>query len=280
MSTDVDLARATDTNGPPPSAPTRRRSRERRDFRPLLSLGSLLVAVLLWYLLTDVTGAIDPLYFPSVQETWDAANTLGSNLWDNIRATAVRVVISWAIGCTLGVVVGLAMVRSRILFYVVNPLIEALRPVPPIALIPFTLLWFGLTEQGRIVLAALSCFMIMVVSTVGAARNVPPVYLRAAASLGASSNQVYFSVVLRAIVPTLVSAVRVSAALAWAVVVAAEYLGAQDGIGFLILQASKTVNTPVVLLGTIVVGLAAFIFEQLIRLATDYLTRWVERSSH
>lgn len=280
MSTDVDLARTTDTSGPPPSAPARRRARERRDLRPLLSVGSLVVVVLLWFLLTDVTKAIDPLYFPSVHETWTAARTLGSNLFTNIGATALRVVVSWVIGCTLGVVVGLAMVRSRALFYVVNPLIEALRPVPPIALIPFTLLWFGLTEQGRIVLAALSCFMIMVVSTVGAARNVPPVYLRAAASLGASSNQVYFSVVLRAIVPTLVSAVRVSAALAWAVVVAAEYLGAQNGIGFLILQASKTVNTPVVLLGTIVVGLAAFVFEQLIRLATDYLTRWVERSGH
>ena len=264
----------------PPSSASETRTRAGRDWRPLLSVGSMLALVLAWYLLTDVTGVVDPLYFPTVHETWQAAQTLGWNLWDNIRATTVRVLISWAVGCTLGVLVGLAMARSKIIFYLVNPLIEALRPVPPIALIPFTLIWFGLTEQGRIVLAALSCFMIMVVSTVGAARNVPPVYLRAAASLGASSNRIYFSVVLRAIVPALVSAIRVSAALAWAVVVAAEYLGAQNGIGFLILQASKTVNTPVVLLGTIVVGLAAFLFEQIIRLVTNHLTRWVERSEH
>lgn len=270
----ADLA---DEAGAPPIRGPRAR---RRDWRPLLSLASLAVLVGLWYLLTDVMKAIDPLYFPSVHETISAAGTLGWNLTDDAQSTAWRVLLSWLIGCSLGVLVGLIMARSRIAYFLVNPLVEALRPIPPIALIPFTLIWFGLTEQGRIVLAALSCFMIMVVSTVGAARNVPPVYLRAAASLGASRNRVYGSVVFRAIVPTLVSALRVSAGLAWAVVVAAEYLGAQNGIGFLILQASHTVNTPVVLLGTIVVGLEAFIFEQLIKFVTNYATRWVDRSGH
>lgn len=252
----------------------------RRDPRALLSLVSIAVLLFLWWIITDATGAVDPLYFPTIHETLSAANTLGWNLADDAWATAWRVLLSWAIGSALGLAVGLAMARSRVVYFLANPLIEALRPIPPIALIPFTLIWFGLTEEGRIVLAALSCFMILVVSTVGAARNVPPVYLRAAASLGASPNRTYTAVVFRAIVPTLVSALRVSAALAWAVVVAAEYLGAQNGIGYLILQASHTVNTPVVLLGTIVVGLEAFLLEQIIRVVTNYATRWVDRSEH
>jgi len=245
----------------------------------LLSVVSLAVLVALWYVLTDLTNTVKPLYFPTIDSTWSAARTLGWNLFDDAKATAARVVASWAIGCALGTLTGLVLARSKIAYYLINPIIEALRPIPPIALIPFTLIWFGLTEEGRLVLGALSCFMIMVVSTTVAAANVPPVYLRAAASLGASKNQTYFTVVLRAIFPTLVSALRVAAALSWAVIVAAEYLGAQSGIGFLILQASHTVNTPVVLLGTIVVGLEAFVFEQILRLATTYLTRWVERSS-
>lgn len=249
-----------------------------RRWQPLLSLGSIAALVLAWYVLTDLTQVVQPLYFPSIHATWSAVVTLGSSLPADAGATAWRVVLSWAVGCAAGTLVGLLMARSRSFFYIANPVIEALRPIPPIALIPFTLIWFGLTDTGRVVLGALSCFMILVVSTTVAARNVSPVYIRAAQSLGASPNQVYFSVVLRAIFPTLVSALRVAAALCWAVVVAAEYLGAQNGIGYLILQASHTVDTPVVLVGTIVVGIEAFAFEQILKIATAYLTRWVERA--
>ena len=243
----------------------------------LVSIASLVTLVLLWYLLTDVTHAVKPLYFPSIGETWTALSTLGWTLAQDAGATAWRVLVSWAIGCALGTAVGLVLARSRIAYAIANPVIEGLRPVPPIALVPFTLIWFGLTDTGRIVLGALSCFMILVVSTVVAARNVNPIYIRAAQSLGATSNQVYRTIVLRAILPNLVSAFRVAAALTWAVVVAAEYLGAQSGIGYLILQASYTVNTAVVLIGTVTVGLEAFLFEQLLRITSGWLTRWVER---
>lgn len=255
--------------------PLRSHRRLRRHW--ILSAGTLAVIVLAWYLFSDLFKVIPTLYFPTMVATGHALTTLGWNLGKDAGATAWRVVLSWIIGCSLGAGVGLVMTKSRTVYYVLNPIIEGLRPVPPIALIPFTLLWFGLSDLGRVVLAALSCFMILVVSTVVAARNVNPTYIRAAQSLGATSNQVYRTIVLRAILPNLVSAFRVAAALAWAVVVATEYLGAQSGIGYLILQASYTVNTAVVLLGVITVGLEAFVFEQILRLGSKWITRWVER---
>lgn len=242
-----------------------------------LSAATLVVIVLAWYLFSDLWHVIPILYFPTMTSTWKALTTLSWRLGSDAGATAWRVVLSWVIGCSIGTGVGLVMAKSRTVYYLVNPVVEGLRPVPPIALIPFTLLWFGLSDLGRVVLASLSCFMILVVSTIVAARNVNPTYIRAARSLGANPNQVYRTVILRAILPNLVSAFRVAAALTWAVVVATEYLGAQSGIGYLILQASYTVNTAVVLLGVVTVGLEAFLFEQLLRYGSMWVTRWVER---
>src|SRR5712692_9987206 len=114
--------------------------------------------------------------------------------------------------------------------------------------------------------------MVMAINTIVAARNVPPVYLRAARSLGASENTVCRTVIL----PQLVAGLRIGAALAFAVTIAAEFMGAEAGIGALIMLASRTLGTDVVLLGTIIIGLEAFGLEQLIRLISDRATAWAE----
>lgn len=262
---------------PPRRASAPRRRRSDGFGYTVVSIVSIIVLILAWYVLTDATHTIRELDFPSIGESWDAVKTLGMTLADAAGATAYRMVLSWIIGCALGVAVGLWMARSKLFYHVVNPWIEALRPAPIIALIPFILVWFGLSNTGRIVLGALAAFMTLVVTTASAARNVNPVTVRAARSLGASQGQVYRTVVLPAIFPQLVAALRVAAALCWGVIVAAEFLGAQSGIGELVLTASNAVNTPVVLVGTVCVTLEAFVFETLLRIVTSRVTRWVER---
>jgi ABC-type nitrate/sulfonate/bicarbonate transport system permease component len=264
-------------NAAVPDRPIRVANERRRSrYLPLLSVFSLALVIFLWWLLTNGTHTIAPLKFPSISEAWDVVKELKGNLAKAAWATTWRVLVSWAIGCTLGVSFGLLLGRFRVAYYLANPIVEAIRPVPPIALIPFIILWFGLGETGRILLGALSCFMTMVVITYVAAYNVNPVYLRAARSLGAGENAVYRTVILRAIVPQLVGGIRICAALTWAVIVAAEYLTAQNGIGYILIQASRTLNTPVVLVGTIIVGLLAFLLERIIRLVSSRLTVWVE----
>jgi taurine transport system permease protein len=246
---------------------------------PLLSVLSLAAALCLWWALTSGFHVVAPLKFPAPGEVVDSVDALGSQLFRDAWATFLRVVLSWLIGSAAGVLVGLAMVRSRVLYYLVSPLVEALRPVPPIALIPFVILWFGIGESGKLFLGALGCFMVMAINTIVASGNVPPVYLRAARSLGATQNQVYRTVILRAIVPQLVSGLRIGAALTFAIVVAAEFMGAESGIGALIMLASRTLNTPVVLLGTIVIGLEAYLLERVIRFVSLRATSLVERST-
>lgn len=264
---------------PVPVAEERERRFDWQRLWPLASLGTLVVVAGIWWLLTSGLSIVKPLYFPAPEEVISSLFRLGPSLLEDGIATLIRVVVSWMIGSTLGVLVGLTMVRSRIAYFILTPVVEALRPVPPVALIPFVILWFGIGDSGKIFLAALGCFMVMAINTIVAAGNVAPVYVRAARSLGASQNQVYRTVILPAIVPQLVSGLRIGAALAFAITVAAEFLGAKDGIGTLIMLASRTLNTPVVLLGTIVIGLEAFLMERVIRWFSLRLTTWAERST-
>ena len=246
---------------------------------PIASLATLVVISILWWLLTSGLRVVKPLYFPSPEEVVSSFGILQDKLLTDAMATLQRVVVSWAAGSAIGIAVGLLMVRSRIAYFVLTPIVEGLRPIPPIALIPFIILWFGVGDSGKLFLSGLGCLMVMIIQTITASANVPPVYLRAARSLGASPNQVYRTVILPAIVPTLVGGLRIGAALAFAIVVAAEFMGAEYGIGALIMLATRTLNTPVVLLGTIVIGLEAFLLERLIRYVAGRMTTWAERST-
>jgi ABC-type nitrate/sulfonate/bicarbonate transport system permease component len=250
-----------------------------RALGPGIGAGTVVAVLILWWLLTDATGAVAPLYFPSPTEVVGSLRQIWTRLWSDAAATLVRVLLSWGIGSALGIVVGLAMVRSRTLFYALTPLIEALRPVPPVALIPFVILWFGIGDSGKLFLGSLACFMVMVINTIVSANNVNPVYGRAARSLGADEGQVYRTVILPAIAPELVSGLRIGSALAFAVVVAAEFLGADAGIGRLIMQASRTLNTSVVLIGTILIAIEAVVVDRLIKIVSARLTRWSEGSN-
>lgn len=242
----------------------------------VVSIASLVAVFVLWWLLTSGLSLIPPLYFPPPSAVLQSLETLGGSIIADAGATLWRVLISWAIGSLLGIVVGLVMSRSKLIYYVLNPLIEGLRPVPPIALIPFVILWFGIGDSGKIFLAALGCFMVLVVNTVVSSANVAPVYSRAAKSLGASDSQVYRTVILPAIIPELLSGLRIGSALAFAIVVAAEFIGAEAGIGALIMQASRTLDTPVVLLGTLIIGLEAFLLDRVIQFFSRRITSWNE----
>lgn len=193
-------------------------------------------------------------------------------------ATLSRVIIGFLIGALLGIIAGLAMNRSYIFMAFLDPLIEAGRPIPPIALIPFFILWFGLGNISQILLIALGCFMIIVVNTAVAVGNVSPIFIRAASSLGAKPRDIYRTVVIPAITPHIISGIRIAIAMSFGITVAAEYLGAQGGLGYLIRNARTTLNTEVILLGIILLGLESWSLDRIIRIFGSYLTRWSEKS--
>jgi ABC-type nitrate/sulfonate/bicarbonate transport system permease component len=181
-----------------------------------------------------------------------------------------------AIGGALGWATGLTMALHRTVRVVVEPFAEMLRPVPPIILIPFAILWFGLGTTSQVILIALGAFMVLLVSTYEAAATVPPRYLLAAQSMGASRRLAFLKVVVPAIRPHLKGPARIAAGTAFGLTVAAEYLGAQGGLGYLVRNARVTLNTETVALASILLGIEAVAFDRLLRWFWDRRTRWAE----
>jgi ABC-type nitrate/sulfonate/bicarbonate transport system permease component len=244
-----------------------------------LSVGTLTVLFILWWLLTDTLGMVKSLYFPSPKEVWETIKMMNEQILYHALATSARVLVSWIIGSVSGVLIGLLMARDKVIYNILNPIVEMLRPVPPVALIPLVLVWFGIGDFGKIFIIALACFMVMAVNTIVACGNVPLVYLQASETMGASKKTTYKKVFLPAIIPEIMSGARIGIALAFAITVATEFMGAKYGVGYLIMQASRTLNTAVVVLGTIIIGIEAFILERLLHMVSKRVTRWKESAS-
>ncbi len=241
-----------------------------------LSICSVLTLVLLWFLLTP--RVLPELVFPSPRSVYDAVVSLKWHLFEHAAVTLIRVLIGWSLGVLTGILAGILMTWSRAFYATANPIIEALRPVPPIALIPFFIIWFGLGPSGQIGLVALGCFMVLAVNTFVAVHTVPPVYVRAASSLGASKFHIYTTVIIPAIIPSLMSGFRIAAALAFGLGVAAEFMGAQSGLGYVMMVARRTLNTNTILLGIVLLGIESFLLDKCIRVVGRYLCRWSETS--
>lgn len=265
------------------AAPMKHPARERRSqWREgkYLSPFALLLYFVLWFAATENGFAwVSDLKLPSPWQVLQSAYSLRDQLLQDVWATSVRVISGLTVGVLAGIMLGLWMSFSKKVFYFFNPLIESMRPVPAIAMIPFFLLWFGLAESGKFFLVVLGVFAIMVVSTLEAARNVPKIYARAAQTLGAGKRQVFRTIVFPAIVPGLVGPLRVCAALSFTLVVAAEFMGAQSGLGFRILEARRLFNPAQILVGVTLLGILSGLLDTALRRLTSYLTRWTERNS-
>jgi ABC-type nitrate/sulfonate/bicarbonate transport system permease component len=146
-----------------------------------------------------------------------------------------------------------------------TPVVESLRFVVPFAWIPLTILWFGTSYTGKIVLVAYAVFFVMVVSTARAVAHVDPTLTRVGTMLGMGRVALALKVHLRAVAPTVASAARAAAAIGWIAVVAGEYIGASAGLGLMITNAASSLATAVVIAGMIVIGLVGAGVSALIR---------------
>lgn len=237
----------------------------------VLVLGALLIV---WSVVT--THFVRELVFPSPISVLAAIEALGTSLLRHSLMTLGRVVFGLAIGAPLGVLIGLAMSWNATTRAILHPVVEIVRPLPPTALIPFFIIWFGIGMSGQVALIAISSLMVLAVQTATSVQAVPLTYVRAAISLGASRAALFRTILFPAITPSLVGALRIAAALAFAVGIAAEFMGAQSGIGFLMMVARRTLETNTILLGIILIALESFVVDWTIRRNGAWLCRWSE----
>ena len=184
---------------------------------------------------------------------------------------SLRRVLSGYLAATVaGVALGLLLGRSRALEAVVDPLVQLLRPISPLAWMPLAVIWFGVSELAPTFLIFLAAFFPIVVATTQAVRGIPPVLFQAAANLGVGGTALVRRVVFPAIVPRVLTGLRIALGIAWMVVVAAEMLGVDSGLGYLILDSRNAgARYDLVIAGMLMIGV--------IGLGLDLLMRRLER---
>jgi ABC-type nitrate/sulfonate/bicarbonate transport system permease component len=217
------------------------------------------------------------IFLPGPGELWDSFRGLTPLLLNATLTTLFMVLTGFLIGVTFGCLSGLIMAYSMVMRDLVGSVFDFMRPIPVFALIPLFILWFGIGRAPQVALVALGTSVILGVTTLEAVRNVPPIYMRAALTLGANRWQIYRSVIVPYIIPHLVGAIRVAAAAAWGLDVAAEFMGSQQGLGYLMIEQQMYLRTAGILVLVLIYCVLAIILDKLLRLLEAPLTRWTER---
>ena len=224
------------------------------------SAGAIIFLLLVW-VIGWRTNLINAAYFPTPETLAGAFAELVKNgyqghpLAQHIGISLFRTLVGFAIGVLIGIPVGLLAGYDRRAGAIITPIMAFIRPIPPIAFIPMSVLYFGLGEVGKIVLITFVSFNYVEANAQAGAANIPIMYLRAAESLGLSRLQTFFRVIMPGALPQIFTGLKVALALSWAVVVAAELVGAQTGLGFMISDAAQLFRIPIVYIGIILIGL-------------------------
>jgi taurine transport system permease protein len=239
-----------------------------------ISVATVIALLLAWHAVT-AAGWIKPLFLPSPKAVFQqfADYLTGAvndkPLWEHFAASMFRVFSAFLLACLTAVPVGIAMGMSRVARGIFDPPIEFYRPLPPLAYLPLVIIWFGIDELPKVLLIYLACFAPLALAARSGMKSASQEQVNAAYSMGASYAQVIRHVILPAALPEILVGMRIAIGFGWTTLVAAEMVAANVGLGQMVLNASNFLRTDIVIMGIVVIGAVAYLF--------DLLTRWVER---
>ena len=232
----------------------------------------------------DKGWQMEPIWLPAPEAVWGRLIEIADQgyqnvtLLENLGWSLFRVVVGFALGSLVGIPLGYAMGLSSWFRGWFDPIVEFMRPVPPLALIPLVIIWFGIWETGKISLLFLAALWIMTIAARAGVSGVNISKVHAAYSLGASKYQVLTRVIVPNSLPEIFTGARVAMGVCWGTVVAAELVAAEKGAGKMIIAASKFQNTDIVMMGIILIGIIGYGIDILMRRAESWLVPWKGKS--
>lgn len=211
------------------------------------------------------SGAVSPAVFPPPTTAILVAlqRVPLPELAGHVGTSLLRVSWGFGLGAALGILIGITSGWYRTLGALIHPVIELLRPIPPLAWIPMAIVWFGLGEPSKVYVIFLGAFFPMVTNTYRGMTGIDPVLLRAAQTMGLSGPRLLFQVAIPAAMPDIATGVRVGWGLSFGVLVAAELIAAERGMGFMIMNARQLGEIAVIVFGIGLIGAT--------NLVTDYM---------
>ena len=257
-------------------AEQRRAARRQRLLRLAVGLAGLAGVGLVWEV--AALAIHDPVTLPTVTATVsDLVKYLGTpyptasdTLIGHSLVSLRRVGLGFGFGAVTGTVLGSAMASNRVVRYLVDPVLGVLRPVPPLAFIPLFVVWLGIGETAKVSLITLGVAPMVTIATLGALDAVPRELEQASRALGAGTLRTLALVRLRAALPGLIVGGRIALGAAWSAIIAAELVGATEGVGFVTLQAGNYLQTTLVLSGIVLIAFLGLATDGVLRLALRF----------
>jgi NitT/TauT family transport system permease protein len=208
--------------------------------------------------------ATETVIFPSPLQVAQATLQLARDgtLWDHIGASLFRVATGFLLAMAVGIPLGLLMGWKAMAHTALNPIVQVMRPISPIAWIPIAILWFGVGDVAPIFLIFLSAVFPLVVQTAAGVQTIEPQYLRAARNFGITRSRLFLHVVIPAVMPQIIIGMRVSLGISWLVVVAAEMVTLRSGLGYMIIDARNAGNRyDLVVAGMLIIGIIGLMLD-------------------
>jgi NitT/TauT family transport system permease protein len=230
-----------------------------------LPLATAIIFLAFWHSMVRLSGSD---LFPTPMEVVRGIRELIEKglLLKYIVASLFRVSWGFMLAVLVGVPLGLILGWFRPAYQALNPMIQIMRPISPIAWIPVAILWFGIDDTAPVFLIFLASVFPITVSSMAAVQNMQLVYLRAAQNFGVKGPQLFRRVILPAALPQIITGIRIALGIAWLVVVAAEMIAVNSGLGYLIIDARNAGKRyDLVVAGMVMIGLIGLVLDLLIR---------------
>jgi ABC-type nitrate/sulfonate/bicarbonate transport system permease component len=258
----------------------------RRSFllsRRVLRTGSLAGLLAVWYFFAWINQHVkflNPLLVPTPRDVLLAGIGLRQQAPTDIETSLLRVAEGFCIGAGVAIPLGCLVGSIRALGVLIEPTLELLRQVPPLAFLPIFLIWFGFGEASKILMIAFSSFFPVFVNTLQGVRYADPILLRAALSLGAKRRHLFLGIRLPAATPQVITGLRQGMANAFFVLVTVELVAASSGMGYRIQEARWQFRIDRMLFGAAEIGLVGYALLTILRWSEERLLAWKERIEH
>ena len=233
--------------------------------RLLMGTISIGFALLLWHL--SVGTLFNPALVPTPEQTLSKAwrMMLTGELFRHVAVSMRRVLVGYVVGCVVGIAVGALIGRVRIVRELADPMLELIRPISPVAIVPLAMLWFGIGELSKFFVIIYATVIIVLLNTAAGVSRTPVTRIRAARCLGASEYEVFVKIILPSAVPYVLTGMRVALGFSFMGIVAAELIGASEGLGFLIMNSQMLLQTDQLFVGLLSLGIVGLIVDRIFR---------------
>jgi len=249
--------------------------------RIIVSAAAVATVLIIWFLATNISS-ISAVILPKPQDVWksflhlctDGYGTNRDTLLIHMMASMQRLLIAFGLSIVTAVPIGLLCGYFPHVSSVVTPFVEFYRPIPPLAYYTLLVLWLGITEGSKITLLFLAGFAPIFIACVSGVKRISEDYLNASYMLGANKVQTFLNVILPAALPDIFTGIRTAIGVEYTTLVAAEMVAAQQGIGWMVLDASNWLKSDIVFVGVIIMGITGILLNQIILFLETHIVHW------